>query len=50
MSLKTKSKLLELGFEVAKQTNSMQVYWDKDLVCRSANDAFADWFGIDRKK
>jgi PAS domain S-box-containing protein len=50
MSLKISNKLIKSGFEIAKQTNAMLVYWDKDLICRAANNAFTDWFGIDSEE
>ncbi len=37
------SALLELGFEANEHT--MLAYWDSDLVCRFANNAYIDWFG-----
>jgi PAS domain S-box-containing protein len=31
---------------VHENLNSMMAYWDKNLVCRFANQAYLDWFGI----
>ena len=50
MSLQISDKLLKSGFEIAEQSNAMLVYWDKDLVCRAANNAVMNWFGIDPVK
>jgi len=30
--------------------SSMLAYWDKDLLCRFANDAYRQWFGVDPDK
>jgi PAS domain S-box-containing protein len=38
--------LLDLGFDVTKHTNAMLSYYDKNLVCRFANNAYLDWFGL----
>ena len=47
MSLEINNKLLELGFDVVEHTNAILSYWDRDLICRFANNAYKDWFGID---
>ncbi|AMR33566.1 hypothetical protein A0256_20125 [Mucilaginibacter sp. PAMC 26640] len=39
-------KLNELGIEVDENSPSMLAYWDKDLKCRYANNAYWDWFGV----
>lgn len=38
-------RLDQMGSLVANQINAMLAYWDKDLVCRFANDAYLEWFG-----
>jgi PAS domain S-box-containing protein len=35
----------ELAQLIPDHINAMVAYWDKDLVCRYANDAYVDWFG-----
>jgi len=47
MSLDINRKFFELGFDVTRHTNAILGYWDKDLICRFASDAYKDWFGID---
>jgi len=37
---------VELGFDVAEHTNAMLAYWDKNQVCRYANNAHFDWIGV----
>ncbi len=46
MSAVIKHDLKELGFEVAEHTSAMLGYWDKDLICRFANQAYMQWFGV----
>ncbi len=35
------------GLSAADHTNIMLSYWDKDLICRYANKAYVDWFGVE---
>ncbi|NCX95099.1 MAG: PAS domain S-box protein, partial [Chitinophagia bacterium] len=43
-SLADKQK--EIGYKVANHIGALLSYWDTDTVCRYANGAFKDWFGI----
>ncbi|MDB5249591.1 MAG: Histidine kinase sensor protein [Segetibacter sp.] len=36
----------EIGLFVSDQVNSMLAYWDKNLVCQFANNAYLEWFGL----
>ena len=35
---------------VTNHVSALLAYWDKDLVCRFANDAYLDWFGKSREE
>ncbi len=35
----------EIGLQVADQSTAMLAYWDKNQICRYANDAYNLWFG-----
>ena len=46
MSFDLNSDFFEIAFNVTEHTEAMLAYWDKNLICRYANKATADWFGI----
>lgn len=46
----TSNTLHSIGLFVADHVTAMLAYWDKDLVCRFANDAYRDWFGKSREE
>ena len=45
---RTENELRVLQF-VTKKLPSMVAYWDADLICHYANDAYHTWFGVDPK-
>jgi len=46
MYLETKRKLYELGLDATEHVNALVAYWDKNLICRFANNAYITWFGV----
>lgn len=46
MYSETKRKLYELGLDATERANAMVAYWDKNLICRFANNAYITWFGV----
>lgn len=40
----------QMGFSVCEHVTTILAYWDRDLVCRYANKACADWFGSTSEK
>jgi PAS domain S-box-containing protein len=38
--------LAVLGIDTKEESASMIAYWDKNLICRYANHAYLDWFGL----
>jgi len=46
MIKKIYKSLLELGIQADENSADMIGYWDNDLICRYANHAYFDWFGV----
>jgi PAS domain S-box-containing protein len=40
----------ERHLQVSDNVTAMLAYWDKNLVCRFANDAYQDWFGKSKEE
>ncbi|SEP39762.1 PAS domain-containing protein [Mucilaginibacter sp. AW1-7] len=47
MPLLVKLSLIEIITGILKHSDAMLGYWDKNLICRFANDAYRNWFGIE---
>jgi PAS domain S-box-containing protein len=45
-----KTNLESLGLLVADHVPALLAYWDKNMVCQFANDAYRYWFGITREE
>jgi len=45
-----KTNLESLGLQVADHVPALLAYWDKNMVCQFANDAYRHWFGITREE
>jgi len=43
-----KTNLESLGLLVADHVPALLAYWDKNMICQFANDAYRHWFGITR--
>lgn len=43
---KISERFLELGIEIDKNSPDMVAYWDQNLICRYANEAYLQWFGV----
>lgn len=39
----------DIGLFVADNVDAMLAYWDKDMICRFANNAYKQWFGKGRE-
>ncbi len=47
---KPKEQINDIGLLVVNRIEAMLAYWDKDLVCKFANNAYMDWFGKSREE
>jgi len=46
MIKKIAKSLMELGIRADENATDLIAYWDKDMICKYANPAYADWFGV----
>ena len=42
--------LLKMSMQVSDQASAMLAYWDKEQICRFANNAYREWFGRSKEE